>query len=400
MRHLQHSIWLVALLLALAACSSKDKEVDKPAKLTPLNATLRVDRVWSESVVADKKQAKLRLGLGLSSDGQHVYAASHNGNVAAIDVANGHVAWRTRTKAPLSGGTAVGEGLMLVGTSDGQLLALDAATGAVRWRVRITGEVLAPAVISPRLIALRSVEGRVHALSPADGHELWTYDQQVPRLSLRGTSRPVIAGDLLLCGFDNGRIAAVSTTDGAMVWEQTVTPPHGRTELERLDDIDSPVIVSGQDVYTVGFQGRVAMLALDTGQVWWSHEASSYRGMALDGDVLYMVTADGQVIAMRGRTGTEIWRQKTLLNRGLSAPALTDDSIVVGDYQGYVHWLDRATGELQARTQDGKTRISTAPIVVGDKVVVINDRGQMRAYGTQPIRGKAPPKADKPAPAS
>jgi outer membrane protein assembly factor BamB len=401
MRHLKHSFWLLALLLGLAACSSKDKDVEKPSKLTPLAATLSVDRVWSESVVADKKQAKLRLGLGLSTDGQRVYAAAHNGNVAAIDAANGHVAWRTRTKAPLSGGTAVGDGLMLVGTSDGQLFALDAASGAVRWRVRITGEVLAPAAISPRLIALRSVEGRVHALSPADGHELWTYDQQVPRLSLRGTSRPVIAGDLLLCGFDNGRIAAVSTNDGAMVWEQTVTPPHGRTELERLDDIDSPVIVSGQDVYTVGFQGRVAMLALDTGQVWWAHEASSYRGMILDGDVLYMVTADGQVIAMRARTGTEIWRQKTLLNRGLSAPAVTDSSIIVGDYQGYVHWLDRATGELQARTQDGKTRISTAPLVVGDKVVVINDRGQMRAYRTEPIKGKAKaPKAEKPAPAS
>ena len=399
MRHLQRSFWVLALLAGIAACSSKDKEIDKPARLTPFAATLRVDRVWSASVVDDKDQAKLRLGLGLSTDGERVYAASHHGNVAAIDVAKGRVAWRTRTKKPLSGGTAVGDGLALVGTSDGQLFAFDAASGAARWNVRVSGEVLAPAAISPRLIAVRLVSGRVEALSPADGHELWTYDQQVPRLSLRGTSSPVFAGDRLLCGFDNGRVAAVNLNDGAMLWEQTVTPPHGRSELERLDDIDSPVIVSGQDVYTVGYQGRVAMLALDTGQVWWSHEASSYRGLALDGDVLYMVTADGEVVAMRARGGTELWRQKVLLHRGLSPPAVTNDSVVVGDFQGYVHWLDKATGDLQVRTQDGKLRISTAPLVVGDKVVVINDGGRIRAYRTQPIKGRSP-KAEKPAPAS
>lgn len=398
MRHLQRSFWVLALLAGIAACS-KDKDVDKPAKLTPLAATLRVERLWSASVVDDKDQAPLRLGLGLSSDGERVYAASHRGDVAAVDVAKGRVAWRTRTKKPLSGGTAVGDGMVVVGTSDGQVLTFDAASGAARWSVRVSGEVLAPAAISPRLIAVRLVSGRVQALSPADGHELWNYDQPVPRLSLRGTSRPVFAGDLLLSGFDNGRIAAMNINDGAMLWEQTVTPPHGRSELERLDDIDSPVIVSGQDVYTVGYQGRVAMLALDTGQVWWSHEASSYRGLVLDGDVLYMVTADGEVVAMRARGGTEIWRQKVLLHRGLSAPAVTDDSVVVGDFQGYVHWLDKATGELQARAQEGKTRISTAPLVVADKVLVINDRGRIRAYRTQPIKGRSP-KAEKPAPAS
>jgi outer membrane protein assembly factor BamB len=387
MRCLQRTLWMMLLVAAVAACS-KDKEVDKPAKLTPLVATLRSDHLWSASV-DDKKEAALRLAPGISSDGQRVYVGNHKGDVAAFDVNNGRQVWRVRTKAPLSGGTATGQGVVLVGTSDGQLFALEAANGATRWKIRVSGEVLAPAAISERVIALRTVDGRVHALSPADGHELWSYDQQMPRLSLRGTSRPVIAGELLLCGFDNGKIAAVSMNDGAMLWEQTVTPPHGRTELERLDDIDAPVIVSGQDVYTVGFQGRVAMLALDTGQVWWSHDASSYRGLALDGDVLYMVTASGEVVAMRARTGTEIWRQKVLLNRGLSPPAVTDSSVVVGDYQGYVHWLDKATGELQVRVGFGKTRIGTAPLVVDDKVLVVNDRGQIRAYRTRPLKGKA-----------
>ena len=268
----------LAALVLVAACS-KDKSIDQPAKLTPLaHPSLHVQRLWSASV-DDKKAVVLRLGLGVSVADNRVYAAGHTGDVVALDLRSGRVIWRAKTRAPLSGGTAASAELVLVGSSDGQLFAFNPADGASRWKVRLNGEVLAPPAISERLIAVRTVDGKLHALSPADGHELWSQEQQVPRLSLRGTSRPVIVGDVVLCGFDNGKVLAVSVNDGSVQWEATVTPPHGRTELERLADIDSPVSVSGQDVYAVGFQGRVAMLAIDTGQVWWSHEASSYRGI-------------------------------------------------------------------------------------------------------------------------
>ena len=149
--------------------------------------------------------------------------------------------------------------------------------------------------------------------------------------------------------------------------------------------IDSSPLVSGQNVFTVGFQGRVAMLALDTGQVWWQHDASSYRGIALDDDALYVAGADGSVVALRRRTGAEIWRQKALAHRGLSAVALTDNAVVTADYQGNVHWLDKATGELAARTQSGKVRISNPPVVSGNMVIVVNDAGRISAFRTAPI---------------
>ena len=378
----------LAALLAVAACS-KDKSIDQPAKLTPLTASLRVQRVWT-AAVDDKKAVALRLGLGLSVAGNRVYAAGHRGDIVAIDLTSGHVAWRARIRAPLSGGTAASGELVLVGSSDGQLFALNPADGAIRWKVRLNGEVLAPAAISEHLIAVRTVDGKLHALSPADGHELWSQEQQVPRLSLRGTARPVIAGDLVLCGFDNGKVLAANMNDGSVQWEATITPPHGRTELERLADIDSAVRVSGQDVYTVGFQGRVAMLALETGQMWWSREASSYRGLTLDDDALYMATADGELVALKARTGAEIWRQKALLHRGLSAPAIMDRAVVAGDFQGYVHWLDKASGALAARVATGKVRISTAPVVVDNMVLVINDRGQISAFRVTPLAAAAP----------
>jgi len=386
MRHLQR--WtLVAAVVLFAACS-KDKDIDTPAALTPINATLKVEHVWS-SKVADKGAKVLRLGLGLAAEGDRVYAAGYKGEVIAYNINNGHEIWRTKVKkTPFSGGPAVGNGLVAVGTSEGEVVALGAEDGKIRWRVRLNGEILAAPAISDRAVAVRTVDGKLRALSPADGHELWTQEQQVPRLSLRGTSRPVIAGDLTLCGFDNGKVVAVNMNDGSLQWEATIAPPHGKTELERLDDVDSTPHVSGQEVFTVGFQGKVAMLALDTGQVWWSHDASSYRGIALDDDAVYIASAAGEVVALRRKTGAEIWRQKALLHRGLSAVALTDNAVVTADYQGNVHWLDKATGELAARAPTGKVRVSNPPVVSGNMVLVINDAGKISAFRTTPI-GKA-----------
>ncbi len=377
MRYLQRSVWLLTILL-VAACS-KDKVIDEPAKLTVFTPALKLQHLWGTSI-DDKKAADLRLGLGVSIAEGRLFAAGHKGGLTAFDLQTGKTLWRKTLKAPLSGGTAASADLVLIGSSNGHLFALGAADGALRWDAQVHGEVLAPAAISEKLIAVRTGDGKLHALSPADGHELWQQEQQVPKLSLRGTAKPVISGDVVLCGFDNGKVVAMNASDGSVQWEVTVTPPHGRTELERLSDIDSSVIISGQDVYAVGFQGKVAMLALDTGQVWWSHEASSARGMSIDADTLYISTSDGEVIALRTRTGVELWRQNALLYRRLSAPAAMDEGVAFADFDGYVHLLDKSNGTIIARARSGKVRVSTAPVVSGNLIAIINDRGQLSVY--------------------
>ena len=305
-----------------------------------------------------------------------------DGDVAAFELASGKPVWRTRTKAPLAGGTGVSEELVAVGTSDGQVIALNANDGAVRWRVPVQGEVLSAPAIAPNVVVARTVDGKLHGLAPADGRELWVYEQAVPRLSLRGTSRPTIVGDMAICGFDNGKAAAVSLADGSLVWEATVAPPHGRTELERLVDIDSAVQVIGNDVYVVGFQGRIAMLALDSGQVWWAHDASSYRGVGLDDENAFIANAGGEVVALRRRTGAELWRQDILKHRGLSAPVADGNTVAVADFQGYVHWLDKTSGALAARMSSGGKRISNPPVAAGGLLLVINDAGHITAFRT------------------
>jgi outer membrane protein assembly factor BamB len=168
--------------------------------------------------------------------------------------------------------------------------------------------------------------------------------------------------------------------------------PHGRTELDRLVDIDSAVRVVGENVFAAGFQGRTAMLALDSGQLWWSHDMSSYRGLAVDADNIYVTQSDGIVVAMRQRDGAELWRNDKLKRRGLSTPIVSGTAVAIADFQGYIHWLDKGTGALVAREHIAKQRVSNPPAGDGDTIVVLTDGGTLAAY-------RATPRVSSPSPA-
>jgi outer membrane protein assembly factor BamB len=364
-------------VLLLGACD-KDKEVDPPAKLVEFKPSIRIDKDWAASVGGGMES--LRLGLRPAVEGGKVYAAAHDGDVYAFDLKNGRVRWRTQTKLPLSGGPGLGAGRLFVGSSEGDLVAINAEDGKELWRVQARGEVLAAPAANESVVVVRTVDGRLLALDPSDGHELWLTEEQVPRLTLRGTSSPVISGDMVLCGFDNGRVVAVGLADGDVLWETTIAPSRGRTELERLVDIDSAVQVAGTDVFVVGFQGRAAMLALESGQAWWSRDASSHRGLVVGEDTVYVSTSDGDVTALRRRDGTPQWTQSALHRRGLTAPAIDGPTIVVADFEGYLHWLDAASGDFLARAETDGHRITNAPLAVDGAVIVMTDSGKLNVF--------------------
>ncbi len=365
-----------AVLLALLGACDKEKDVEPPAKLVDFKESLNVQRVWNASLGGGDEV--MRGGLAPAADGERVFVAGRGGEVLAVQASSGKTLWRARTKAELSGGPGAGQGLVVVGSADGDVVAFDAVTGTQRWSSKVGGEVLAAPAVAENAVIVRTVAGRLLGLSPADGKELWREDQQIPRLTLRGTGAPVVAGNTAICGFDNGRVLAVDAARGEVLWEQLVSPARGRTELERLVDIDSAVKVSGAEIFVAGFQGRVAMLAIDSGQTWWSREISSHRGLDIDEERVVVTTATGEVIALRRRTGVELWRQNGLRLRRLSAPAIVAGRIAVADFEGYVHWLDPDTGAFVARSKTGG-RTSNAPLVVGDLVVFQDDEGRVTA---------------------
>jgi outer membrane protein assembly factor BamB len=373
----------LAALLFAAGCS-KDKDVEPPAALVKFPATLPVKKIWDYNVGGGKKQVLLRLGLGPAVDNGMVFAGSDQGELLAVSMDTGKKVWLKKLGLALSAGPGAGYGMVVVGSTKGTVIALDAATGAVRWKTRVNSELLSAPAIGEKVVVMRAVDGRLHGFDARNGNELWSVEQQVPRLSLRGTAIPVIAREMAISGFDNGKVMAVSLSTGDTVWDTALASPHGRTELDRLVDIDSSVHVLGDNVFAAGFQGRTAMLAIDSGQIWWAHDMSSERGLSLDDDNLFVTQSDGIVVALRQRDGSEVWRNDKLMRRGLSAPAVTSTAVAVADYQGYLHWLDKKTGTLVARQRVAKYRISNPPVMVKDTVVVLTDSGSLAAFRATP----------------
>jgi outer membrane protein assembly factor BamB len=390
-----------AALLIFTGCS-KDKDVEPPAKLVNFPATLPVKELWGDKVGGGKKQVKLRLGLGPAIDNDLVFAASDKGELVAVNLQNGHQVWVKKfKKMQFSAGPGAALGKVVVGSTKGWVIALEGASGKELWRTRVNSELLSAPAIGEKVVVMRSVDGRLHGFNAVTGKELWAVEQQVPRLSLRGTAIPVIAKDAVVCGFDNGKVMAVSLATGDTIWDTALATPHGRTELDRLVDVDSSVSIVGDNVFATGFQGRTAMLALDSGQIWWAHDMSSYRGLSVDEENLFVTQSDGIVVALRQRDGSEIWHNDKLKRRGLSAPAITSTAIAVADYQGYLHWLDKSTGVLVARERVAKFRVSSAPVAVKDTVVVLTDSGKLAAYRATPAaQAPAAPASRTAAPAA
>lgn len=377
--------WLAAFSL-LAACGDS-KDVDPPAELVDIDAQLEIDRLWSYSLGGNADRYRLALRVAVV-DGV-AYAAGFKGEAVALSADTGRELWSVKTKVPLSAGPGVGEGVVVFGASDGTLIALDAKSGAERWRKRMSSEVLAAPAVTNGLAIVRTVDGRLSALSVADGEQRWVVEQNVPRLSLRGTAPPYVAGDMVIAGFDNGRVVAVELATGDTQWDTVVGAPSGKNELERLVDIDAPVRVVGDDVFVTGFQSRVAMLARDTGQIWWARDFSSYRGFNVAGDELIASSAEGVVTAMRRSDGSVTWEQSALRQRALTAPAIDGDVLVVGDFEGYLHWLNRRDGQLMARARTDGERITNAPIAADGRVYVQTDGGKVIAFQVAPKAKKS-----------
>ncbi len=365
---------LLILSLALGACAlSREETGEPPAELVDISPAFRMQKVWSEGLGADSKN--LRLGLTPASDNARIYAAGRKGDIVAFDQKSGRQVWRTRTKLPLAAGPGLGGDLLVTGSSDGDLVALDKDSGELRWQKKISSEIIAAPAVSRNTVVVRSVDGFLRGLNAEDGSERWQVQFEVPRLSLRGNAVPVLSGDLVIAGFDNGKVAAVSYATGAVAWQAALGAPRGRTELERLTDVDARPVAVGNDLYLVNYQGRVVMVKPANGQLIWSQDLSSYSGMAADWNQLYVSDENSEVIALDRATGTEKWRQKGLRARQLTAPSVFGESLVVGDFEGYLHFLSRETGEMQSRIRVGKEPIITPALILDEGLAVQTSGG-------------------------
>lgn len=368
--------------LALSGCSSLswfggDKDPNPPtplAKFTP-DVDLRV--LWRRDVGrgTDKRRLYLVPALG---DGR-IFAADARGLVIAVDPNEGRPIWRADLGVPLSSGPASEGGRVVLGTTNGDLIALSAVDGTQLWRARAESEILSVPRFADDLIVVHTLDDNVYGFDAATGEVRWRFLNQAPVLILRGSSSPAITPSGAIVGLTGGRLVKLDLADGVPLWTTRVTPPTGRSELERITDLDADPVVLDDTVYVGTYNGDLAAVDLESGVVLWRRTLSVYAGLVADPNTLYVTDADDHLWAADRERGAGRWRQEQLAHRRLSAPALLGDLVLVGDYDGWLHGVSRADGHLAARIRIAKGPVTARPLVVGDRVYVFADDGTLAA---------------------
>lgn len=368
---------LLAAAVFAAGCSSNSSKEPEPAELVKFNAEIQLDKVWSRSI-GDGQGDTYNL-LVPAVYGEQIYAADVDGLVVSMDRTTGKVNWKQDLDVSISGAVGAGYGLVLVGTLSGDVIALDVSTGEERWRSKVSSEVLSAPAINGDIVLVQTQDDRLIALEMDTGAQRWSYESAPAVLTLRGTGAPLLTNQLAIAGLSTGKVIALDTRRGLPVWEQRVAIPQGRSELERVVDIDGGLLLSGGTLYVGTYQGRAAALDVESGRVLWQRDASTYSGVALGYGSVYLSLADGTVESVDERSTTALWRNESLARRQLSAPAVFSSYVVVGDKEGYIHLLSQVDGRFVARERIDSNGVRARPVVDGDWLYVYGNGGKLVA---------------------
>jgi outer membrane protein assembly factor BamB len=383
---------LIVVMLALPALSGcetitgwfEEEEYDPtaPVELKDIQQQIKFSKRWSKSIGDGQGDGLYKITPVLVGD--LLYVASADGDVLALNAGTGKVQWKTNLDLPLSGGVGFYDGSLFVGAANGLVLRLDAANGSELWRASVSGEVLSAPQGNGDLVAAQTYDGKLIAFDYETGERRWAHLSDVPVLTLRGTSTPIILGQLVIAGFADGKVLAIDQNSGNVAWEARIAIPQGRSEIERIVDIDGSMMLQGAELYVASYQGRVAAVDPRTGRKIWQRNVSSVSGVSVGFGNVYTADQDGTISAFL-RNGQGIrWQNIELGYRGLSRPTPVSSYLAVVDFEGYLHILSQVDGEILGRTRADGDGARADMIASGNTLYVYGNGGKLAAYTIAP----------------
>jgi len=381
------SRWVVALSapLVLSGCetvtgwfSDDDYDPTAPVELTDIVERIDIDKRWSRSIGDGQGTGLYKINPLL--DGDTLYVASADGEVAAINAENGKLYWDRSLELPISGGVGKHDDSLFLGGADGLVLRLSATDGRELWRAEVSGEVLAAPQGNGDMVVAQTYDGKLIGFDYESGEQRWVYTSDVPVLTLRGTATPLIYGDFAVAGFADGKVVAVSLSSGNVVWEARIAIPQGRSEIDRIVDVDGTFATQGAELYVASYQGRVVAMEMRAGRKLWQRNVSSVSGVSVGFGNVYVADDDGTVTAFL-RNGQGIrWQNIELGYRELSRPTPVSSYVAVADFEGYVHFMSQVDGVMVGRAQPDGDGARADMIARGNTLYVYGNSGDLVAY--------------------
>lgn len=348
------SILAMALATSLTfyGCSSTSKLVEPP--MTPIESAYKVDKQWQVSQGAlDKHDAE---ALVFAQDDSRIYVANNNGKLSALFKSNqsrwvDQIVWQTQFAERITSGPILDQGRLLVGTSKGKFKALSAEDGSVFWQSQLSSEVLSVASLTTDKIFTRTGDGKIYALSRQSGEVVWVSEHRMPKLSLRGAPAVIANDETVFVAWETGMLQALKAQSGELLWETRIAVPSGRTDLERMVDIQSNLVLKGETLYALGFHGKFVAINVQTGNYRFVKEISGYRDFVVGDSAIYLVNDEDVIQALDIYTGTQLWKQNSMEGRSINDLQMYDDALVVADAWGYIHWFNALQGTEFARVK-------------------------------------------------
>lgn len=373
-------IFTMLLPVFLSACNGFfDKDnTPPPSPLVKFPTELTVRNVWSTHATNGVNGDYVKLVPAVTD--HTIITASTDGTITATDKMTGKNIWKANARMEITGGPATNNSLAFVGSRDGEVAAFDLMNGRQLWRAKVANEILAPPAANENFVLVKTIDGHITAFAPQDGHVLWTYEQTEPTLILRGSSAPQISHGDAIIGFANGDLTKLTLHDGNLQWHQAVALPNGSFAIQRMVDIDADPIIFNERIYAATYQGQIASLDFSTGKVMWSHDISSYSGIAADAERVYVSDGKSHVWAFDTDSGTVDWKQNQLEARNITGPALIGNYVVVGDEEGYLHWLSKIDGHFVARVRVNSSGILAMPVTNNNTIYVVAKNGRLASY--------------------
>jgi outer membrane protein assembly factor BamB len=375
----------MACLVALSGCSSvknlfssKKDAALKPAELSEFAPSATITKLWSAQ--AGKGEGHLGAAQAPSIADGRVYAAAVRGGVRALDLQTGAVVWHYESDLPLSGGPGVGDGLVVAGSLEGDVVALDAATGAEKWKAKVGNEIIAAPTIGQGMVFVHSNDGRVTAFDESTGTRRWFWNHEQPVLTVRGNGAPVLGPGFVFVGNDDGTLTALAMADGHQLWTQTIGEAEGRTELERMADVDGTPVLDETTLYATSYKNHTAAVDAPSGRPIWVHDTGGPGRVGVTSDRVVVTGASGTVWGLDKASGGGMWQQDALARRGVTGPAIQGEYAVVGDGDGYLHWLKLSDGSFAARMRVGRDSLRATPVVSDGVLVAQDSDGGLSAY--------------------
>ncbi len=358
-------LFLLPVVL-LAACASTPSKTanDAPAELKDFAATAKFAVRWHENL---GEAGSYLLRPAVLADA--IVGVSSKGVLTALSRSTGKPLWHVKTGLNVSGGVGADDKMLLLGSDKGEVAAFD-LSGKLLWQVKVSSEVLSAPQLVEGMVLVRSADGRIAALSAADGKPQWLYERAPPALAVRSFAGVTIQRGIVYAGFAAGKLAALDLKTGSLLWENSVSQPRGNTELDRISDITSNVVVDDEQACAIAFQGRVACFDAAQGSPLWNRDIASDKGMMLLRKFLYLSDATGNVLALEKSTGSSVWKNDALTLRDTNTPLAFNDFVVVADFEGYLHALARDDGHLVARIKLDGSPLLGAPLELDNGLLV------------------------------